>query len=106
MLQPNDIKRTRQAQGLSLRELGRRTGIAHSTISRIENGKVSPTWDTLNKLNCALSFPRSFEYFDYTSGAHKQISLIKRKNSLKGDGLILELFETSEGGEVIIIRRE
>jgi len=106
MLQPNDIKRTRKAQGLSLRELGRKTGISHSTISRIENGKVSPTWHTLSKLNYALSFPRSFEYFDYTSGTRKEICLVEKKHGLKSDGLILELFTTSEGGEVIIIRRE
>jgi len=106
MLQPDDIRRTRKAQGLSLRELGKKTGIAHSTISRIENGKVSPTWDTLSKLSCALSFPRSLEYFDYTSGTRKEICLIEKKDSLRGDGLVLELFATSEGEEVIIIRRE
>jgi transcriptional regulator with XRE-family HTH domain len=39
---------------LSLRELARITGIAASTISRTENGRLSPTLDIATKLAAAL----------------------------------------------------
>lgn len=40
---------------LSLREIARITGIAASTISRLENGLLSPTLDIATKLATALS---------------------------------------------------
>lgn len=44
----------RQMLKLSLRETSRRSGIAASTISRIENGLYSPTLDNALKLATAL----------------------------------------------------
>ena len=43
------IRQLRQAKGLSGRELADRAGLTPSYISRIENGKVSPTVATLGK---------------------------------------------------------
>ncbi len=40
----------RRRAGLSQRELGRRTGVAQSTISKIERGLMSPTVDSLEPL--------------------------------------------------------
>ncbi|WP_262271146.1 helix-turn-helix domain-containing protein [Microvirga yunnanensis] len=40
---------------LSLREIARVTGIAASTISRLENGRLSPTLDIAAKLAAALN---------------------------------------------------
>lgn len=37
-------------QGLTQKELSKQTGIRQSNISRIEQGKCSPTMDTLKKL--------------------------------------------------------
>jgi len=106
MLQPVDIRKSRKAHGLSLRELGRKAGVSHSTISRIENGKVSPTLDTLNKLNSALTLPKLITYFDFPAGRYKNVLLVEKKSDIRGNGLILELFKTADGQEVIIIGRE
>ena len=42
--------RTRKAAGLSQRDLAERAGTKQSSISRIENGRVSPTIHTLEQL--------------------------------------------------------
>lgn len=48
------IRRERERQGLSLRDLAARCGIAHSHILRIENGRYSVTLDILSKVAAAL----------------------------------------------------
>ena len=45
----------REALGLSQRELGKRAGISHTVISRIEGGEHSPSPKTLERLADALS---------------------------------------------------
>ena len=51
------IYQRRKEVGLSLREVSRITGIAFSTISRIERGRFSPTLDNAAKLASALQVP-------------------------------------------------
>jgi transcriptional regulator with XRE-family HTH domain len=53
------ILERRKDMKLSLRELARVTGIAASTISRIENGRLSPTLDIVVKLTSALNLEPS-----------------------------------------------
>ena len=48
------IYRQREDMNLSLRDLARVTGVSASTISRIENGHLSPTLDIVEKLTTAL----------------------------------------------------
>lgn len=49
------IKKKREALGLSLPELARRTGIDHAALSRLENGRVAnPTYRTLMRVADAL----------------------------------------------------
>jgi DNA-binding XRE family transcriptional regulator len=45
----------REAMGLSQRELGKRAGISHTVISRIEGGEHSPSPKTLERLADALT---------------------------------------------------
>lgn len=45
------LKRLRKARGWTLQDLGARAGIARSTISKIENGQMSPTFEVLQKLS-------------------------------------------------------
>lgn len=47
------VKMARRRAGLSQRELARRSGVAQPTVSRIEAGRMSPTFDTLNALAAA-----------------------------------------------------
>ena len=42
------LKAARQAQGLSLSEIGERSGIGKANLSRLENDAApNPTWDTI-----------------------------------------------------------
>lgn len=44
------LKQLRKQHDLTQGELGRRTGVATSTISKVENNQLSPTFETLLKL--------------------------------------------------------
>lgn len=48
------LRQRRQELGLSLRALSDSCGVAPSTISRIENGVFTPTWNTAARLAQAL----------------------------------------------------
>jgi len=58
------LKQWRDRRGLSLRQLGERSGVSYVTISRIETGTFHPKVTTLEKLARALGinvrdlFPR------------------------------------------------
>ncbi|HWJ39070.1 MAG TPA: XRE family transcriptional regulator [Sphingomicrobium sp.] len=49
------IRDARLAQGLSLRALSARAGLPYSTLSKLENGKMTLTYDKLIKLAQALN---------------------------------------------------
>lgn len=49
------LKQLRSAKGLSLQELAERSGVSRATLSRIENGEVSPTAETLGALAAAYA---------------------------------------------------
>lgn len=46
----------RQKAGLSQRQLGGRAGVTQATISRIEDSRISPRFDTLERLLEACGF--------------------------------------------------
>jgi transcriptional regulator with XRE-family HTH domain len=50
------LRASRQASGLSLRELARRLGVSPSFVSQIENGKSQPSVATLYSLSQVLGF--------------------------------------------------
>lgn len=49
------IKQIRENNKISIRELSRRTGFAHSYISQLEKGDISPTIDKLKSIAEALN---------------------------------------------------
>lgn len=51
------VKRKRQEDGLSLREVSAATGVSAATLSRIENGKGIPDSTTLARLAGWLGIP-------------------------------------------------
>ncbi|WP_052229957.1 helix-turn-helix transcriptional regulator [Streptomyces sp. CT34] len=51
-----NLERALASSGQSLRTLAESTGITHSTISRVVNGKVLPDLGTLARLEVALGF--------------------------------------------------
>lgn len=51
-----NLERAMVSTGYSLRKLAELTGITHSTISRVLNGKVMPDLGTLARLEAAFGF--------------------------------------------------
>jgi transcriptional regulator with XRE-family HTH domain len=56
------VRELRKARGWTLEQAARQAGLARSTLSKIENGQMSPTWDALKKLaeGLAISVPQLF----------------------------------------------
>lgn len=53
------IAKMRKAEGLSMRELGRRSGVTEGAISILESGKGAPKLDTVIKLFAAFGYSLS-----------------------------------------------
>lgn len=53
------LRKLRTDRGLRLQELADNSGVSRATLSRIENGDVSPTAETLGRLASALALPLS-----------------------------------------------
>ena len=53
----NAVRRRRDQQGLSLREVASETGVSASTLSRIENGTGKPDADNIARLAAWLDMP-------------------------------------------------
>ena len=56
------VRSLRKAQGWTLEQAATQAGLARSTLSKIENGQMSPTYDALKKLAVGLqiSVPQLF----------------------------------------------
>lgn len=56
------VRELRKAQDWTLEQAAQRAGLARSTLSKIENGQMSPTYDALKKLAVGLqiSVPQLF----------------------------------------------
>jgi transcriptional regulator with XRE-family HTH domain len=56
------VRDLRRSLGWTLEEAANRAGLARSTLSKIENGQMSPTYDALKKLasGLAISVPQLF----------------------------------------------
>ena len=57
------IREIRRANGWTLETVSQKTGLARSTISKIENGQMSPTFEAVQKLAAGLGMnvPQLFE---------------------------------------------
>jgi transcriptional regulator with XRE-family HTH domain len=56
------VRALRKARGWTLEQAAQAAGLARSTLSKIENGQMSPTYDALKKLaqGLAISVPQLF----------------------------------------------
>lgn len=61
------VRKLRQKAGLTLQALGERSGLSISTLSKIENGQLSPTYETLLRLADGLEVEVA-ELFDADLG--------------------------------------
>lgn len=53
------LRNLRVARGLTLQQLSEQCGVSRASLSRIENGEVSPTADTLGRLASTYTLPIS-----------------------------------------------
>jgi transcriptional regulator with XRE-family HTH domain len=51
------VRELRKARAWTLEQAARQAGLARSTLSKIENGQMSPTYDALRKLADGLQIP-------------------------------------------------
>jgi transcriptional regulator with XRE-family HTH domain len=79
------LRRLRQEAGLSVSELADRSGLAPSTLSKIENAQMSPTYETILSLAGGLDVDVS-ELF-----AHKPTASISGRRAVtrRGEGATL-----------------
>jgi transcriptional regulator with XRE-family HTH domain len=85
------LKTIRKMHNLSQRELSRRAGVTNSTISLIEQNRVSPSIDSLKKVLAAL--PMSLIDFFTMDMKPKQDSFFGRD----------DLVELSDGGSSLLL---
>lgn len=76
------IKEIRSRLGITLEEASQRTGLARSTLSKIENEQISPTFQAMQKLanGLQIDMPQLFEKNE------KNIATGRRDITLKGQG--------------------
>ncbi|EKY4214193.1 XRE family transcriptional regulator [Vibrio alginolyticus] len=70
-----NIVQLRKKHGLSQRELAERAGITHSAISSIENGKVSPSVSSLQKIVNVFSLSLS-EFFTFEQPSNDEVKVV------------------------------
>ena len=64
-------------KGLNFNEFAKKIGVSHSTISRVLNGKQTPTVDTLYKASQYLNI--SMEELYMGEGAHQQATSMDKE---------------------------
>ncbi|MGE5632676.1 MAG: helix-turn-helix domain-containing protein [Caulobacteraceae bacterium] len=79
----------RKSRSLTLKELSCRIGVTPSFISDIENGKKTPSLETLGKLSEALGIPL-FEFFKGNSSTKGGESSAPPANTLAQDNFMLQ----------------
>ncbi len=64
------LRRTRKAQKVTQMDLASRTGVAHSTVVRIERGQTKPKIETIEKFAQVLGVdPKGLVFGDEPEGA-------------------------------------
>ncbi|ASC59219.1 TPA: helix-turn-helix transcriptional regulator [Vibrio vulnificus] len=76
------IKEVRSRLGITLEEASQRTGLARSTLSKIENEQISPTFQAMQKLahGLKIDMPQLFE------PPRKKVATGRRDITLSGQG--------------------
>ncbi|WP_179105651.1 helix-turn-helix domain-containing protein [Vreelandella utahensis] len=90
----SNLKRTRLLQGLTLSGLAQQSGIAKSTLSRLETGEGNPTIDTLWALANALKVP----FGELVAGGEGSLS---ESQSSDDHGALVRLMERTFGERLI-----
>ena len=84
------LKALRRKHGWTLAEVSRRTGLPTSTLSKIENDKMSLTFDKLSRISAGLRVDIS-ALFNRDSGGERQGSVNGRRSIARaGEGKAIE----------------
>lgn len=78
------MRELRKAAGLTLSDLASRSGLAASTLSKIENGQMSPTYDTLHSLAEGLQV----DITELVTGGRGPSVNGRRAVTRKGEGIV------------------
>ncbi len=88
--QPSDlaiaVRRLRQEKGLKMHTLAQRSGLGVSTISKVENGQISPTYDTLLRIAAGLDV----DIAELFSSSRQNIVTGRRTINRRGSGVVHE----------------
>ncbi|WP_027553662.1 helix-turn-helix domain-containing protein [Bradyrhizobium sp. Cp5.3] len=79
------LKAARQARGLTLKQVAERTGMALSTLSKVENGLMSLTYDKLLQLTSGLKMEIA-ELFNPAAGRPEQGRPVTARRSISRVG--------------------
>jgi ribosome-binding protein aMBF1 (putative translation factor) len=89
------LRNARQKAGLSQRELARRARTKQSVIARIELGRTSPGWDTLESLVRAAGFDLDIQLVGRTAGTSHMMGDVQRILALNPEDRIREVAAVS-----------
>jgi transcriptional regulator with XRE-family HTH domain len=77
------IQLVRERRGLSLSEASRLTSVAGSTLSKIENGRMSPTFDVVTRIMRGLQISPAFLFRRTGATAqHPPVAVDRRKEAI------------------------
>src|SRR5947207_8045026 len=79
------LRAARQARGLTLKQVAERTGMALSTLSKVENNQMSLTYDKLLQLTTGLKMEIA-ELFYPPTARSKPAPMITARRSSSGAG--------------------
>jgi len=84
------LKKLRIQRGWTLKEVSRRTGYPVSTLSKIENDRVSLTYDKLTRISAGLEIDFS-RLFGAHEDAHDGVGILGRRSVARaGEGNLIE----------------
>lgn len=93
--QPGSVLRSiRNRQGLTLAEVSRRTGLPLSTLSKVENDKMSLTYDKLVRISEGLQI--DIEALFAPNADQPPISVVHGRRSIDRRGAMANVIETEE----------
>jgi transcriptional regulator with XRE-family HTH domain len=89
------LRRARARTGLTQRALARRAGTTQAVVARIESGRTSPGWDTLQRLLRASGFDLRVEIVPRTSSQGHMMQDVTRILRLSPEDRLREVAAVS-----------
>jgi transcriptional regulator with XRE-family HTH domain len=80
------VKKLRTERSLTIRELAARAGIASSTISKVENGLMSPTYDNIVRIALGLDVDVERLFNEKATAMHAG----RRSVTRAGEGIVIK----------------